>query len=160
MTTATLTPELAQATWERILQRVERTSEGCLRWKGSTNSRGYGLISVGGRLFLIHRVALIVRDGSIPTGLVGDHTCHDPAICAGGNTCLHRRCVNPEHLEPVTSPENCRRGVQQNRSTCKRGHRLTVRHRGHKPVRCCRTCEAIDRHARRVVARSIEVASA
>lgn len=148
------------ALYERILERADRMPDGCWLWTGSLNSQGYGLISVGGVLFLVHRVALLARDGSIPDGHVADHTCHDPATCPGRKACLHRRCVNSAHLEPVTIAENSRRGAQQNRSTCKRGHRLSARRRGRKVVRCCRRCEALNRRARRDAARSIEVTSA
>lgn len=131
--------------WSRIQERIAVDAGGCWIWQGSTNSKGYGLISSGGRVFLVHRVALLARDGAIEPGYVADHTCHDPATCAGGSTCHHRLCVNPAHLEAVTIAENSRRGAQQKRGTCKAGHRLTFRRRGTKLVRCCRQCESVSR---------------
>ena len=48
--------------------------------------------------------------GAIPHGYDIDHVCHNAAAvagrCAGGDSCIHRRCVNPDHLEPVTRREN------------------------------------------------------
>lgn len=54
----------------------------------------YSQISVGGKLRYLHRVAYELWVGPIPAGLYIDHLCR--------NT----RCVNPNHLEPVTSKEN------------------------------------------------------
>lgn len=148
--TALVDVDTTQRAWERILERVQITPDGCWRWPGSTNSKGYGQISVSGPgSLLVHRVALIVRDGHIPDGMVGDHTCHDPEVCPGGPTCPHRRCCNPDHLESVTIGENSRRGAQQKRDLCKRNHPLGTRTRGGKPVRCCRLCEAIARRSSR-----------
>ena len=70
----------------------------CVVWVGSTNSRGYGLISIGGKVELAHRVAYEAAYGPIPDGMVIDHLCRV------------RNCVKPEHLEAVTQGENVRRG--------------------------------------------------
>ena len=51
-----------------------------------------------------HRLAVIARDGSIPDGMTVDHICHNSAVCTDGDVCIHRRCVNPSHLE-VTTPQ-------------------------------------------------------
>lgn len=45
----------------------------------------------------------------MPKGYELDHLCHTKdKICKGGKTCLHRKCVNPEHLQLVTQAENIR----------------------------------------------------
>ena len=137
---AIVTQEQALEAWERVLARVEPGPDGCLLWTGAVNSKGYGCIGIGGVSVLIHRLAVLVRDGEIDDELPVDHTCHDPAVCPT-ETCVHHRCANPEHLEQVTTAENSRRGAMQNRTVCKRNHPLTVRHRAGKPVRCCRVCE-------------------
>lgn len=134
--------------WRTVLKRVEVDDAGCWLWSGSKTSKGYGevvLPGTGGTKMLVHRLSLLIRDGSIPEGHVADHTCHVPSACPGGNECHHRLCVNPAHLEAVTIAENSRRGAQQNRRTCKVGHRLTYRRRGSKIVRCCRQCESAGR---------------
>jgi hypothetical protein len=65
--------------------------------------------------------------GPIPEGLEIDHTCHNVSTsCGGGPTCKHRRCVNPAHLEAVTTKVNCERRPRQNQNDgkthCVNGH--------------------------------------
>lgn len=60
----------------------------------------------------MHRILYIEKFGPIPDGMPLDHKCHtDDKLCAGGPTCPHRPCVNPDHGEPVTDLENVHRGV-------------------------------------------------
>lgn len=85
---------------------VERGS-GCWLWTGSLSPDGYGIFR--GRL--AHRLVLILVGEAAPQNRLVDHRCHgEDKSCPGGKTCLHRRCVRPDHLEPVTSGENTRRG--------------------------------------------------
>lgn len=154
----TLTLAAATAAWPAVLERLVPTIDGCLVWPHAQNSKGYGQVSIDGTVVLVHRLALLVRDGAIPAGYVSDHTCHDPATCPG-RECIHRLCANPEHLEPVTVAENSRRGHQQNRSTCKRNHPLSTRHRAGKDVRCCRTCERERRHEQQLRLARAEVSA-
>jgi hypothetical protein len=97
--------------WGRILERIEQTASGCWLFTGCTNSRGYGLVFSGrkGKNILAHRLAVIVRDGSIPDGMTVDHQCHDSQTCRLDAGCPHRRCVNPAHLRVMTSADNVRR---------------------------------------------------
>lgn len=92
--------------------------------------------------------------GPIPDGLLLDHICHSfDTTCKGGVTCLHRLCVNPEHLEPVTFTENVRRGRAAQatkerfalQTLCKRGHPLTIG----KTQRECTICKLITQQIRR-----------
>lgn len=89
---------------------------------------GYGLFSLMNAGHLAHRFAYELTYGTIPPGMDVDHTCHgaDPT-CLDVETCQHRRCVNPAHLEAVTHQENIRRGRSANREKthCKRGHEFT-----------------------------------
>ena len=78
----------------------------CTVWIGATNSKGYGLIAVNGRIELAHRVAWEAENGPIPDGMVIDHLCRV-------RNCVrvsHLDCVRVSHLELVTSAENTRRG--------------------------------------------------
>lgn len=96
---------------ERLLSRSVRAQNGCLLYGGTLNARGYGQISVNGARMLAHRAMYELTVGPIPEGLYLDHTCHNQdASCSGGDACLHRRCIEVTHLEPVTNAENTRRG--------------------------------------------------
>ena len=65
-------------------------------------------------------------NGDIPADMVIDHLCHNPETCAGGDTCEHRRCVNPDHMQLVTASENNKKTVRvlKFRTHCKNGHEL------------------------------------
>lgn len=85
------------ATLARIMRRI--TFGDCWEWSGSViKSTGYGQVWADGTNHLAHRVVYELLIGPIPEGLQLDHLCRN------------RRCVNPEHLEPVTGKENIRRG--------------------------------------------------
>jgi hypothetical protein len=99
---------------EQILARREVTPDGCWLWQGRTTHDGYGYVSykVRGKRFhvYVHRLIYmrLVRDPGDMTEL--DHLCHDPETCTvPRDECPHRRCCNPDHLEPVTGAENVRR---------------------------------------------------
>lgn len=89
----------------------------CLVWVGATNSQGYGVATINGHPELAHRVAYEVEYGPIPDGYVVDHLCRV------------RNCIKPEHLEPVTTEENTRRGRSakglQVGDTCQNEHVIT-----------------------------------
>lgn len=109
---------------------------GCWIWLRSVTDDGYGRLGYAGSRTMAHRLAYESVVGAIPDGFLIDHTCHDPHLCPSGRECVHRRCVNPEHLEPVTHAENVRRGASAAFDTCKRGHPL----RRVKRQRYCPTC--------------------
>lgn len=70
---------------------------GCFVWLLSTNEKGYAKTYRDGKFRKAHVVAWEERNGSVPDGLELDHTCKN------------RKCINPDHLEPVTHRENLRR---------------------------------------------------
>lgn len=83
--------------------------DACWPWAGYANKGdGYGRYRRPGEKnqTVAHRVAYEVAHGTLPEGLLVDHTCHDPQTCVGGANCPHRKCCNPAHLAAVTHRQN------------------------------------------------------
>ena len=98
----------------RFWAKVDRTDD-CWNWTASGNGKGYGSFKVAGRVVKAHRFAYELLVGPVPEGLQIDHLCRN------------RACVNPEHLEPVTSKINTLRGVSfqavnARKTNCLQGH--------------------------------------
>lgn len=75
-------------------------TEGCWLWSGTKSEKGYGLFRIDGKPKRAHRIAYEMIVGDVPEGFTLDHLCRVPG------------CVNPAHLEIVTSQENTRRGIE------------------------------------------------
>lgn len=122
----------------KFFDKVDKSSStaGCWLWLGSFVNNGYGRFKHGGKTYMAHRVSFELAGGTIPAGLELDHLCRN------------RGCVNPAHLEVVTSRTNVLRGetvVRTNaeKTHCLKGHPLSgdnlfIRSDGR---RRCRTCE-------------------
>jgi hypothetical protein len=66
--------------------------DACWPWTGTRNRGGYGVLTLGGRTRLAHRVAHERAHGPIPAGRRIVHLCGAPA------------CVNPAHLWDGVAP--------------------------------------------------------
>lgn len=139
---------------EWIQARISIAPNGCWHY-GDTYKTGYGRIYADGRVQSAHRYIFTLLAGEIPAGLTLDHICHNRDVwCDGTAVCLHRRCVNPEHLRILTIGENVlasphtMSGINARRTTCVWGHplegdnlKIRTRTDGRK-VRVCRECTA------------------
>ncbi len=141
--------ELERVFWSKV---DKRGPNGCWMWTGGTGGSGYGRIYVGRReVAWAHRLSHELHKGAVPEGLQVDHLCRNKV------------CVNPDHLEAVTSRENTLRGVgpsaQNARKThCRRGHplagdNLALLHKrsASGETRAVRKCRACHRQYQRMV---------
>lgn len=116
---------------------------GCWPWQGALLSNGYATTQWLGKRRGAHRVMYEIFVGPIPEGLQLDHLCHGRDRSCPGGACVHRRCVNPSHLEPVTCKENLNRGVNAKsaKTHCPKGHPYDVVYvRNGRTRRECLTC--------------------
>lgn len=121
-------------------RHIEESADGCWHWTGALSNGGYGQFGVKGTTRSAHRVAYEAVHGPIGVDLTIDHTCHnDDLSCPGGRECLHRRCVNPDHLEAVPLAVNLRRRY---RDRCPNGHEYTPENTAYRVNgrRICITC--------------------
>lgn len=126
-----------QGFWEK----VDKT-EGCWNWTACLSDRGYGLFRRTEYGTRAHRIAWSLLRGPIPEGAVIDHLCRN------------RRCVNPDHLEPVGVRVNTLRSplaitaINAAKTHCIRGHEFTSENtylppRGAGRYRDCRKCKEL-----------------
>jgi len=105
---------------DTLAERLERYSTpepntGCILWMNSGTVDGYGQVWWDGKLQRAHRASYELVNGPIPAGMQLDHRCRV------------RCCINPHHLEIVTSKENTLRGTSASarnatKTHCKHGH--------------------------------------
>lgn len=149
---------------ERFLKFI-RINGDCWYWTGA-KLEGYGLFEVNGKTLRAHRWYYERIKGSIPSGLQPDHKCHtNDYSCSGGPTCKHRSCVNPDHIELVTSGVNTLRGKGPTanfarRDRCKWGHEFIQAglKRDKRGARLCRVCATIRLRKWRHKQREVEFA--
>jgi HNH endonuclease len=135
----TIRAVLGEPYFSRFWAKVEKT-ETCWLWHGSTSSCGYGCFTIRSTnypsiVLSTHRMMYWMTYGRIPEGLEIDHLCRV------------RHCLNPLHLEAVTSRVNVLRGESSSaknaaKTHCLRGHAFDnentyIRHCGHRMCRAC-----------------------
>lgn len=125
----------------------------CWNWKAGFNSNGYGEFWNGFRSMPAHRYSFETFRGRVDDGLVLDHLCKN------------KNCVNPNHLEAVTTKENNIRGdgfagVNSRKTHCIRGHKLIKKNLCgtylKKGIRKCKICHNMKANMRRWIKESGE----
>jgi len=127
----------------------------CKHSKRYRNPQGYPVRAIGERggqrKYYEHRLVYAEAYGPIPEDMTIDHLCHGwDETCAGGPTCLHRRCIELTHLEAVPKVVNILRGrgptaANAAKTHCKHGHEFTpentyYRQDSKNGIRQCRIC--------------------
>lgn len=145
--------QVPQSTIDKLFSSILLNGD-CWEYTGEVTPRGYGRIAFrrpGCKTghFSTHRLIYELLKGQIPAGMVIDHLCR--------NT----RCMNPEHLEAVSTLENVHRSLPYKPKTlakpltCKRGHSDWYMQYG--KFRTCHTCrkerERLYQQERRMKAR-------
>lgn len=122
--------------------------EACWPWPGCCNRLGYGKVKVnlgnGWKRHPAHRASYHFLKRPIPDGLFLDHLCRNA------------RCVNPDHLEPVSPRMNSLRGFSTSaknarKTHCPQGHPYSYDNtlRGAGGARYCRECGRVRAAIRR-----------
>lgn len=123
-----------------IFDAYVEITDACWLWRGALTHDGYGRFRPGGpgrRAAMAHRWLYELCVSPVPEGLQLDHLCRV------------RHCVNPDHLEPVTSRENKLRGIivfskRALKTHCPKGHPYSgtnVRYTPDGKSRYCLQCK-------------------
>lgn len=121
----------------------KRGPDDCWHWTGLIDDGGYGRISVSNMSRLAHRWSCERYNGPVLPDQHVDHVCHNrDRTCQRGPKCLHRRCVNPAHLEAVSPATNTHRANGATEDVCRAGHPRTEENTKHLPGggRTCLLC--------------------
>lgn len=123
--------------WEKVHVRGRGD---CWIWQATRDQNGYGMFKAE-HSTRAHQWSYRNLVGPVPEGFVLDHLCRT------------RSCVNPAHLEPVTSQENLARGWGRRlrngmANECINGHPYTPENTYIHPTsdqKICRTCSGESR---------------
>ncbi len=120
-----LATESRRPPMDRFMEKVDKDeNSGCWNWTGHLNENGYGRFWADGKRWPAHR--WIAEQTYGPLG-------HEEP----DHLCRNRRCVNPEHLEPVTHRVNSQRAAYV-AAQCSSGHLLPPPSANGRRV--CRKC--------------------
>ena len=135
---------------ERLASGLERKPNGCLEWTRSTTPKGYGLISVEGRLEYTHRLAWQLTNGPIPNGLCVLHHCDNPPCC-DAEKCLFLGTKAENTADMMAKGRG--RGINRSKTHCTHGHPFDEANTyvdgiGHRNCRACHTARERIRRAK------------
>ena len=118
---------------EKMARYVE-DEVGCWLWTGPVDGKGYGLVYDGERVTRAHRLSYLFHVGDLRRGQQVHHTCGV------------KRCMNPDHLQAVTTHEHRHAHLGGSfKPFCPKGHqRVIVNGRAR-----CRECDRLAFHARK-----------
>lgn len=118
---------------DKFWDKVNKT-QSCWLWIGKIDD-GYGRFCFGNKYYLVHRMSFAVLKDKLGENTQVDHLCKV------------RNCLNPDHLEEVTSKENTRRGLSKKFNTdpnkCAYGHDYDIEKPGKAEgsiYKICSTC--------------------
>lgn len=119
----------------RFWAKVDIDPSGCWNWTAGQVPNGYGKFWIDNHTLIAHRWLYEKLVGPVPRDMTLDHVCRN------------RLCVNPGHLDIVTTRENVLRGigitaVNKQKTHCKHGHIFDT-HNTYvlsDGSRMCRTC--------------------
>ena len=122
-----------------------KLTDTCWYWQGNCHcTTGYGRFWFGkSEYYFSHRLSYQWSKGPIPHGLTIDHLCRN------------RSCVNPEHLEAVSSIENVMRGISPwalnaKKTQCPKGHPYDgINKNGSRECSICRNAHKRERRRKR-----------
>lgn len=135
--------ELPDVLPRHVRRNIIDGPDGCWLWTRSLSRDGYGWASHEDRTHQAHRLVYRLVRGAPPEGLVLDHLCRV------------RKCVNPDHLEPVTNRENLRRGdTPTGMETCRKGHPLSPMRGQRRCMICLAAYDAGRRETKRLAERA------
>ena len=113
-------PEISDKSMIRFLSKIKVDDDHfCWEFKGTISPYGYGVFSIGGKIYMAHRVSWSVFENNPDPILLIDHQCKN------------RKCVNPSHLRLVNEKTNT---LENSNSTayfnslkthCPKGHEYT-----------------------------------
>jgi len=115
---------------------IIKKTKNCWTWVGP-KMNGYGFYRDKNQRLYAHRVSYFYYIGELDKSLVVDHICNN------------RECVNPKHLQQITSVENTMRGngpaaINKRKKNCQKGHPLSGKNlliAGKRKGRVCRICK-------------------